>query len=177
MAALPLVLTLASTAMAASSQMKQAQAEQQAAQYNQQVAQQNVNIAASEGAAASALQQQQTEREIGAATAAYGAAGVQEGTGSAADVLEQSARNATLNNLTLKYNYRLKGLGYTNLANLDSAAGQNEAQAGTTGAAAALLGGATKAYTQFGGGTPVPGYAAANAADQAAYGAGNGGNW
>lgn len=163
MAALPLVLTLAPTALAASGQMKQAQAQQQAAQFNQQVAQQNVNIAASEGAAASAIQTQQTERELGAATAAYGAAGVQENTGSAADVLESSARNATLNNLTLKYNYTLKGLGYTNLANLDQAAGANEKQAGGMGAAASLLSGGMKAYTMFGGGTPTPGVGADSA--------------
>ena len=157
MAFVPILLA-ASAVMAASSAVKQGQAASNAAEYNAKVAQQNQQIAAAQSVAASDVQQRDTEMKMGAAQAAYGASGVQMADGSPADVLAASARNAALNNLTLKYNYQLQGLGYQNQAALDTANASNSLQAGYMGAAGALLGGASKAWGAMpsGGGTAVP---------------------
>ena len=160
MAALPIVLTAVSAAMAASSAFRQGQAQSQAANYNATVASQNANNAASQAAAASDLQTRQAERQAGAEVAAYGAAGVDPATGSASDVLSNSARMATLNNLTTQYNYKLQGIGYQDQANLDSSEAGFATSAGMLNAAGGLAGSASKAYQQgmfSNGGTQIPG--------------------
>ena len=151
------ILTATSAAAGAISSVRQGQASNNAAAYNAQIAEQNQQVAAAQSAAASGVQQRDTELKMGAAMAAYGASGVQAGNGSPTDVLAASARNATLNNLALKYNYQLQGLGYQNQAALDSAQASNSSAAGAVGAAGALLGGATKIASPWGGGgTAVP---------------------
>lgn len=145
---------VASTIMTAVGAIHQAQAQAGAAEYNAQIAQQNSQIADAQSAAASDAQQRDSQRKIGAAMAAYGASGVQMSEGSPADVLAESARMATLDNLTLKYNYKLRGLGYQNQAALDYSNASNYRMAGQLGATAALLGGASKAAGYMTFGTP-----------------------
>ena len=107
-------------AMSAVGTMRQAQSQAQAKSYEAEVAAQNARIAQQQGEAAAELQAKEAQRKIGAMVAQYGAAGVDVSSGSPADVLADSVRSATLDNLTTKYNYQLKALGYTNQSSLDS---------------------------------------------------------
>ena len=133
-----------------------------AAEYNATIARQNAAIAAQQGEAAAQAQGRNAERHIGSMVAAYGASGVEGSSGSAMDVLADSARMSTLDNLTLKYNYALKGLGYENAAKLDDTNAAYSRTAGLLGAAGA---GASN-YSKYAGwgsestpinGTPIPG--------------------
>ena len=107
-------------AMSAVGTVRQAQSQAQAKNYEAEVAAQNARIAQQQGEAAAELQAKEAQRKIGAMVAQYGAAGVDVSSGSPADVLADSVRSATLDNLTTKYNYQLKALDYTNQSNLDS---------------------------------------------------------
>ena len=126
------------------------QAQSNAANFNSAVAQRNVQISDAQGEAAGESQQRDAARRIGTATAAYGASGVQLADGSPADVLAESARNATLDNLTLKYNYKLRGLGYQTQANLESSNATNARTASYFNAASSALQSGSQMYTNFG---------------------------
>jgi hypothetical protein len=158
MAALPVVLMAASTAMAVAGAVKQGQAASQAANYNSQLATQNAGIAAAQGEAAAQAQSRDSQRRIGTEMAAYGASGVQMSDGSPADVLADSARSAALDNLTTRYNYQLKGLGYQDQASLESAQSSNASAAGYLSAIGSGIGGASRAYNMSGGGTEIPSF-------------------
>ncbi len=158
MAALPIILMAASTAMAAAGAIKQGQAAAGAANYNSQVAQQNASIADSQSIAASEAQSRDAQRRIGAATAAYGASGVQMSDGSPADVLADSARSAALDNLTLKYNYGLKRIGALDQAGLDSANSKNASAAGYLSAMGSVMGGGAQTYRYAMGGSQIPSF-------------------
>ena len=153
MAAAVPALVIASAAISAAGAIKMSQAQATAARYNAQVNEQNAQIAEAQGAAAAEAQSREAQRRIGAAVAQYGAAGVDLSTGSPADVLAESVRNATLDNLTLKYNYKLRALGFRNQANLDYMSADASRQAGYFSAAGALVGGAAKVYGGYGGGS------------------------
>lgn len=157
MAALPMVLMVASTAMGAIGAVRQAQAQAGAMRYNAQIAEQNAQIANAQGAAAAEAQQREAQRRIGSAIASYGASGVDVGTGSPVDVLADSARQSALDNLTVKYNYKLRAQGYLNQAELDRTGASNAVQAGYMNATSALLRGGAQAYDMRpGGGTSIP---------------------
>jgi hypothetical protein len=123
----------------------QGQGQKLAADYNSQIALQNAQIAEQQSGAASEAQQRDASRKIGAATAAYGASGVQTDSASAMDVLAESARNATLDNLTLKYNYALKAAGLKNQAALSEAEGEYASTASVLNA----FSGAAKDYQTY----------------------------
>lgn len=150
-------LPYAVMAVSAASAMKQGQAQSQSAEYNAQVATQNSQIAAAQGEAAAQAQSRSSQRTIGAMTAAFGASGVQASTGSPSDVLADSVRSATLDNLTTRYNYKLKGMGYDNQATLDNATAKSASEGSYLSTAGALLSGYSKIYSQ-GGGTGVPNF-------------------
>jgi hypothetical protein len=150
-AALP-ALMIAGTALGAVGAIRSGQANAAAADYNAGIARQNAQIAQAQGEAASEAQQRDTAQKMGAALAAYGASGVQTGTGSPEDVLVSSARLATLNNLTLRYNYQLKGMGYQNEAALDESESDAASTNGFLSGFGQLLSGGAKAY-----GMMVPG--------------------
>ena len=159
MAAAPLVLMAAGTALSAVSAIKQGQAQSNAANYNATVANQNAANAASQAAAASDLQTRQAEKQMGAEVAAYGAAGVDPSSGSPAEVLSNSAQMATLNNLTTQYNYKLQGIGYQDQANLDTSEASSATSASYLSAAGDIAGGVSKAYGQgmfSNGGSTIP---------------------
>lgn len=105
--------------------IRQGQATAAAQDYNAKIAQQNAETAKLQGNAADAALARDQQRRLGAAVAAFGASGNDVSTGSPVDVLGDMARSATLDRLTLKYNYRLKGLGYEDQAALDSSSAQN----------------------------------------------------
>lgn len=140
-------------AMSAVGAVRQAQAQAGAARYNAQVAEQNASIAMAQGTAASEQQQRDSARKMGAAIASYGASGVDVSSGSPADVLADSARQSALDNATIKYNARLRAMGFTEQAALDRSGADNSESAGYINATSSLLNSAGKAYGSgmFGG--------------------------
>ena len=126
-----------------------------AAEYNAQIARQNAVVAEQQGVAASEQQSIAARRKIGSMVAGYGASGVVGGSGSAMDVLADSVRAATLDNLNVKYNYQLKAMGYRNQASLDDSNAKNSRTAGVFKAVGGVMDGAAAAYTA-GAGSAIP---------------------
>lgn len=122
-----------------------------ASEYNAQIARQNAVVAEQQGVAASEQQAISARRKIGSMVASYGASGVDGGSGSAMDVLADSVRMATLDNLTVKYNYQLKALGYRNQASLDDSNAKNSRTAGVIKAAGTVASGFGSEIPKFGG--------------------------
>jgi hypothetical protein len=138
----------ASTAVAVYGAVQAGKAQKQAADYNAQVAQQNAKAAQQQGAAAAEEQQRQLAQKIGSIQANVGASGVASDSGSALDSLTSSVQQGTLDQLTTKYNYALKGAGYTDTSNLDLFQGENAQQQGYMNAASSALNGASGMYYQ-----------------------------
>ena len=130
--------------------VRQGQAAAASADYNAKVAEQNAQIANAQGNAAVEAQQRDAQRRMGAAVAAYGASGVQLSDGSPMDVLEESARNSALDAATLKYNYKLRSMGFQNQANLYSAQSGFATTAGELNAWSSVASGTANAI-KFGG--------------------------
>lgn len=140
-------LSAVSAAVGAAGAIRQGQATAAAQDYNAKIAQQNAAAALAQGKAADEALARDQRRRLGAAVATYGAAGVDLSTGSPVDVLGDMARSAALDRLSLKYNYKLKSLGYTDQASLDSAASSNSLTASQLMAGAQLAqGGYQTAY-------------------------------
>lgn len=121
-----------------------AQANASAARYNMLVNQQNAQIA-KQGAA---LEEQrfrvQSRKAMGQMRANIGASG---GTvDSYADVLADSATNAELDALLVRYSGEMQSRGYTNTANLDRMQASAARTAGYYGAAGSLLQGGVNYY-------------------------------
>lgn len=152
MAWVAIAATVASAAISAVGAIRSSQAQSAAADYNAKVASLNAQAATQQGEAAAEAQQRDSQRKIGTALAAYGASGVETDSGSPADVLSQSARDATLDNLTIKYNAKMRALGYQMQGNLDTANASNSASAGVLSGTAALLGGLGAAGRMYYGG-------------------------
>lgn len=145
MATVALVAEIVGAAVAVYSAVRTGQQQRAAAKYNQAVAQQNAKAAQEQGAEAALQSQRQTAQKIGAMEANYGASGVDASTGSPLDVLTDSVRQGTLDQLTLKYDASLRGAGYTNTATLDGMEASNATTSGYLNAAGAALGGTAQA--------------------------------
>lgn len=142
--------------VAATGTLMEGQSQAMASEYNADVARQNAAIAAQQGKAAVELQQRNAKRTIGTMVANYGASGVQVDSGSPLDVLADSASMAELDKLTTQYNYALRGLGYSqqaNLADMNASSASTSSLLGAVGKAASGYG----TYLKMGGGTPIPG--------------------
>jgi hypothetical protein len=154
--ALPFIMA-ASAVIGAVGAVRSAQAQAGAADHNAQLAEQNAQIATAQGEAAAAAQQRDAQRNIGRALALYGASGVQTDTGSPAEVLADSARNASLDNMTIRYNAKLRAMGLQAQAGLDRSNASNASSAGVLNATSALLSGGAKAASMYAGaGTGTP---------------------
>jgi hypothetical protein len=117
----PATILIAAAATKAVGGLIAGEGKAQAQEYNATVARQNAAITLQQGEAAVQAQARDAARTQGRAIAAYGASGVQTDSGSPMDVLADSVRMATLDQLTTKYNYDLKALGYNNQATLSEA--------------------------------------------------------
>ncbi len=152
---IPMALWIAGGTMAAASTVsaigaiRQGQAAKSAADFNAAIAQQNSEIAGGQSIAASEALQRDQARKIGSMTAGYAASGVQMSDGSPADVLGESARMATLDQLNLKYNYDLKKRGYNVEGELSRANGENSRTASYFNAMGSMLQGGSKVAGYF----------------------------
>lgn len=145
-------MMVVSAAITAYSAVRAGQAQSQAAKYNQQIATQNATIAQQQGAAqATALHRKQVQ-QIGAAQAAFGASGVSSDSGSVADVLGDSIRQGTLDQLTAKYNAQVGAAGFQDNASLDQMNASNAMTSSYLSAAGAAANGAGQAYKMQSGG-------------------------
>jgi hypothetical protein len=134
-------------AMSAVSAISQASQQKQAAKYNEKLAENQAIGARQEAAAAADRQQRQSAKTIGTMQASYAASGVST-EGSPLEVLEESARNAELDRLTILWNGESRAQGYQNTAELERSRGKNAMASGYLSAA----GSAMKGYAMFGGG-------------------------
>lgn len=143
--AIPVIAAVGAIVSAVGS-VKQGQAAQQAGDFNAAVATQNAGIAQQQGDVAVAQQQVQGEKTIGAQTAAFGASGVQGGTGSALDLLRQSTAQSSMDAANIRYNYNLKGESDITNASIDTFSGNTASQNGYYSAAGNLLSGVSNVY-------------------------------
>lgn len=158
MAALPVILMVASTAVSAIGAISQGNAAAASNRYNAQVAEQNSVAAQQQAAASAAIQQEQSRKAIGASVAAYGASGfTTEGT--PLDILANSASSAERDRQNILYKGQLQAAGYQSQAELDRASASNAEKQGYMSATGILVGGGAKAWDLSGGGSkPSDGY-------------------
>lgn len=121
----------------------QGQSAAAAGRYNAQMADQNAIAAQEQATAAAAIQQEHAKKQIGATIAGYGASGVTMD-GSPLDVLAESASSAERDKQNILYKGQLQAAGYTDQAQLDSAAASNAAASGYMSATGILAGGGAK---------------------------------
>lgn len=145
------VAAVAGAGIAAYGAVQQGKAASDAANYNAKLAAQNAAIAQQQAQSQATQQQQRARAAIGSEEAAYGASGVDAGSGTPLDVLSSSAQQSEFGRQTIEYDGRLKSLGYSDQNALDSAAAGNALQQGNLKAGSAILTGAAGAAGKFGG--------------------------
>lgn len=148
MAALPVIMLVASTAVSAIGAISQGNAQASANRYNAQMADQNAIASQQQAEASAAIQKEQSRKAIGASVAAYGASGfTTEGT--PLDILANSASTAERDRQNILYKGQLQAAGYQSQAELDRASASNAERQGYMSAAGILVGGGTKAYDRW----------------------------
>lgn len=160
MAAIPVVLAIASAATAAYGAVSSAQAQsasyksqQQAANYNATANQQNANAAEAAASANELAMRRANDQRMGEIRAGI-AQGMGGFSGTAGELADQDASNMELDALNTRYRGTLQAHGMLAQSNLDqyqaSVAGMNAStsmRAGYIGAAASALGAASNYYT------------------------------
>jgi hypothetical protein len=141
------------------------QSQQSAYDYNADVAVENSRIAWQQAGAREEAQRRRGRQVLGAQAAATAQAGVDVGSGSPLAIAAQSARNAELDALNIRYEGGLQARGFDieaeNLRYQGRVAGQNAKnarRAGYWGAASSIIGGAANYYGMKGGTSPGLGY-------------------
>ncbi len=138
------------TAMGVVSSVQSANAQSAQYEYQAKVAAQNAKIAQSnadqkrqEGIEEARLQRMKTLQAVGSQQAAMAANGVDISSGTALDIVEDTAAMGELDALTTRYNYETQALAYeqqannySNQSNLDVIASQNAYSSGITNAVA-----------------------------------------
>lgn len=156
MMALPFLaigLSVLGTLSAANSQKQQAEASAQASLYNAQIAQRDADIARQQAAADAEMQATDARRRIATMQAGFAAGGAVSG--SALDVLADSATQAEKDNQTIKYKGELRAMGYESTAALDRFSAGNARVRGQDAFTSTLFSGFGSVGSKFigGGGT------------------------
>lgn len=142
------VATVASTAMGVVSSVQQGKAAQAQYDYQAQVARNNAKIAQAnadqkrqEGIEEARMQRIKTAQNVASQQAAMAANGIDISSGTALDVVEDTAAMGELDALTIRYNKETEAIAYENQANnfnnqasLDVYAGKNAYRSGVTNA-------------------------------------------
>lgn len=137
------LLMVASSVMSAAGSIQQGNSAKAAAEYNARVAENNAITARQQAAAQEEQHRRLARRQLGQMRAAYGASGVTM-EGSPLDILAQSAKDAELDALNIRYGGELKAQGLESEAVLERYRGKSAQRAGYMGAATGLLSGASK---------------------------------
>lgn len=146
MAALPMILMLAGTAVAVYGTYQQAQAQKKSADYSARVAEQNALLARQQAQLRAGQQDRLNRLRLGSIRAAAGAAGGVASEGSVIDIIADQAVQNELQKQEMIYEGELKARGFESQAELSRMGGEAAIQAGKVGAGSALLGGATQSY-------------------------------
>lgn len=141
-AALPFI-QIGAAIIGAIGSVQQGNAAKSAANYNARVAENNATLARQQAAAQEEQHRRLARRQLGQMRAAYGASGVTM-EGSPLDILAQSAKDAELDALNIRYGGELKAQGLESEAVLERYRGESAQRAGYMGAATGLLSGASK---------------------------------
>ena len=141
--------------ISAEGQLQAGYAKQNAENYNATIANTNAGAIAQETPLAVQQVRMRAEQRIGAATAAYGASGVQGTTGSPEAIIAQSNAQAALDEALVQHNYEMKQYGFEASATLDLFEGEQAKIASEWGAAGAVIGGFGQAASNMkaGGGS------------------------
>ena len=153
--------SLIGSVVSATGQVQAGKEQQQADTVNAQVQRQNATIATQEAQGQAKIDKTQTERNLGAIAATYGAAGVDPTQGSPLTVMADQAATGELNRQLDLYRGSVGATSSLNQANLLTFQGQQQAIAGTTGAVGTILSGVGKVVpsvkTLFGVSSGTPG--------------------
>lgn len=134
------LLSAAGTAMSAIGAITQANNAKAAADYNAAVMEQNAGIERQQAGQREEAQRRQARMVLGEQRAAFSQAGTGLG-GSAADIMAESATNAELDALTLRYEGDLRARGLMAQAEAERFQGRSARTAGYLSAAGTVLGG------------------------------------
>lgn len=152
----PGTIALASTAFQAAGAISQgnrqsdaADSQAQANAYNASVARQNAQTVAEQGNANEEAQRRHARVVMGSQRAAIAEAGI--GTeGSGGDLYEQSASNAEMDALNIRYGAQLQSTGFTNQAGLDDWQAQQNRRNASTAKVGGFINAGTSALTGYG---------------------------
>jgi len=145
-AAIPIALAAASTAVSVIGAVKQGRAERAAGEMRAEVAEDNSDNIQQQAAANALVQKENAKRAVGATMAAYGASGISADSGSALDVLSNSVSAAERDRQNILYKGRMNAMGYEVDADLERRGAKNAQTQGYFKASAALLNGGSKIY-------------------------------
>lgn len=140
----PLVPYITAAAAVASTAVayQQSQAASSANKRNAATAAMNQQLVAKQEQVALDINRRNQYKTIGSATAQYGSSGIANDTGSPLDVLNDSIKSASLDNLTTSMSYGIRGANYASQAGMYSSAANYATTAGYLNAGASALSGA-----------------------------------
>lgn len=125
-----------------------------ALRYQASIQQQNAKNALMAAALNANKQQMTTTRTIGAATASYGASGVENNSGSVQAVLGASAANGEMDRQNILYGGQIRAINSENQASMDNYSANNAISAGYFNAVAGVLTAGGQMMAQGSGGAP-----------------------
>lgn len=141
-------LSLLGTMQSSSAASAAGKAQAQALQYNAAINNRNAQIALAQGEADAAIHARDTRKKLAAIQAASAASGFGADP-TALDLLESSAFEAEQDKQMIGYKARIKAMGYTDQANLDTVAAANAKTTGANNASTAFLSGLGKTVGLF----------------------------
>jgi len=141
-----IAVSAAAAAVGVAAQISQAHQQEAAADADARMAKQNQAIATEQAAAREDAFRRQGAQQLGRQAAATAQTGVDVGSGSAIDVIRQSAVNTELDAQTIRYQGLMQGFGFQRQAGLAQAKSKAIAAAVPLGVASTILGAASKAY-------------------------------
>lgn len=150
-----LILGATATTFQVVGTLQSARASENAANYNAAVARNNAASARDQADADARRQRILGEKALGGIRAAAGASGITM-EGSPLDVLGESAANAELDVLSIKYKGELRAMGHESDATLDAAKASNTRTTGYLAAAGTLLEGGSNVMEKRGGLNKTP---------------------
>jgi hypothetical protein len=137
---------IALAAVAVVGAVAQARSARAAAKYNTAIAERNAVVSRQQAGVAETAQRQDSYRAMGRIRAGYSAAGVTP-EGTPLDVLEDSAAEAELDALNIRYKGELSAIGYEGEAGLQRIRAKSALSTGVFNAGTALLAGAGGYYS------------------------------
>jgi hypothetical protein len=143
------IMSMAGGMVGAQGAMQEAEAKAKAAEYNAQVADRNRKIIKDQTQAAMADKRSENRRIIHSFRASYGASGI-DMSGSAVDVIHDTAIEQFLDLRRIKYIGKIKMIEQKDTANLARMEATADMQAGRISALSSVLNGAAGMFSSFG---------------------------